>query len=65
MGSMKVFDPFPARAAQLQECFCRQTWNLENLEIAHDQSWNSKFDRAILRFFSELAQDYSMVFNIL
>ena len=30
------------------------------LEIAHGQSWNSKFDRAILRFFSELGQDYSM-----
>ena len=26
---------------------------------------STKFDRAILRFFSELAQDYSMVFNIL
>ena len=43
----------------------RQTWNMENLEIAHGQSWNSKFDRVISRFLSELAQDYSLVFNIL
>ena len=38
---------------------------MENLEIAHGQFWNSKFDRVISRFLSELAQDYSMVFNIL